>query len=79
MKWIPGIIGAIVGAALMTAPAVIFGKRLARDQAAIDASKKAVERIQALEKNNANFSKLPARDRCLLLMRDSGLPDSACD
>lgn len=58
MKSIPGIIGAIVEAALMATPAAMSGKRLARDQAAIDSSKGALERIQSLKKNDANFSKL---------------------
>lgn len=79
MKWIPGIIGAIVGAGLMAVPACVYGERTERDQAAIETGKAALERIQNLEKNNANFETLSDRDRCLLFMRDSGLPDSACD
>lgn len=43
------------------------------------ASKKALERVNDMVKNNANFLTLPDRDRCLVFMRDSGLPDSACD
>ncbi len=79
MKWIPGAVGAIVGAALMAVPACVYGERRERDQAAIETGKAALERIQNLEKNNANFEKLSDRDRCLLFMRDSGLPESACD
>jgi len=31
------------------------------------------------EKSNAAFKDLSARHRCLVFMRDSGLPASACD
>ncbi len=43
------------------------------------AGKRALERIGQLEKSNANFNRLDDRGRCLVFMRDSGLPDSACD
>lgn len=79
MKWLTGGIGAIVGAALMALPACTYGQRVERQALAIEASKNALERIQHLEKSNANFKKLSDRDRCLVFMRDSGLPDSACD
>lgn len=79
MNWIAGAIGAIVGAALMAMPACTYGQRLERDHAAIETGKKALERIQKLEKSNADYETLSDRDRCLVFMSDSGLPDSACD
>lgn len=45
----------------------------------IKAAKKALERVTNLEKNNATFRNLTPRHRCLALMRDSKLPDTACD
>ncbi|GCA49313.1 hypothetical protein KGO5_01756 [Sinorhizobium sp. KGO-5] len=78
MKWITAGIGSIVGAALMVIPACSYGQRIERQALAVEASKNALERIQNLEKSNANFKKLSDRDRCLVFMRDSGLPDSAC-
>ncbi|MFC0809130.1 hypothetical protein ACFHWW_27430 [Ensifer sp. P24N7] len=78
MNWINRGIGAIVGAALMAVPSCIYGQRIERQSLAVEAGKNALERIQHLEKSNANFKKLSDRDRCLIFMRDSGLPDSAC-
>jgi len=46
-----------------------------RAAAIVEANKRNAER----DKNNAEFRKLPARDRCRVIMRDSGLPDSGCD
>jgi hypothetical protein len=51
------------------------GRELERAAARIEAAK----RIQDMEKNNAQFRSLSARDRCLAFMRDSGLPASHCD
>ncbi|MDW5313718.1 hypothetical protein [Rhizobium sp. PL01] len=79
MNWMAGATGAIVGAALMAMPACIYGQRVERDIAAIETGKNALERIQKLERNNAEYENLSARDRCLVFMLDSGLPDSACD
>lgn len=42
-------------------------------------AKIALERVHIMEKNNANFRNLSDRDRCLVFMRDSGLPVSSCD
>ncbi|SMF66122.1 hypothetical protein SAMN02982989_3439 [Xaviernesmea oryzae] len=71
--------GAIVGAALMATPAYLYGKSAERQAAKIEEAKNALERIQTLEKNNANFRALSDRDRCLVFMRDSGLPEQGCD
>ncbi|NTD84304.1 hypothetical protein [Agrobacterium tumefaciens] len=74
-------IGAVVvfGAALLSITLFQMGKREGKSVAQIEAAKAAIERINTLEKNNASFRSLPDRHRCLLFMRDSGLPDSACD
>ena len=45
----------------------------------MEAIKEASNRITKMENNNADFRKKTARDRCLVLMRDSKLPDSGCD
>jgi len=71
--------GAILGAALIAGPVYLSGKSEGRQEAAAIAAAEAITRIQELEKNNASFRDLPSRDRCLVLMRDSGLPDSECD
>lgn len=44
----------------------------------MEAIKEASERIINMENSNADFRKKTPRDRCLVLMRDSGLPDSGC-
>jgi hypothetical protein len=65
--------------ALGTAAGTWHGKGLGRAEAAAEAAKLALERVQELEKNNANFKNLSDRDRCLVFMRDSGLPENNCD
>ncbi len=52
-----------------------YGRNFERQAAIIEAGK----RIQNLEKNNGAFNALPARERCLAFMRDSGLPAAFCD
>lgn len=40
----------------------------------------AAKRIKERDQNDAEFRKLPARDRCIAFMRDSGLPvGNNCD
>ncbi|KQV28085.1 hypothetical protein ASC97_06980 [Rhizobium sp. Root1203] len=56
-----------------------MGAKDARVAAQMEAIKEASSRISNMEKNNADFHSKSARDRCLVLMRDSGLPDSGCD
>lgn len=51
------------------------GREQERAAARIEAGK----RIQEMEKNDAAFRSLPARERCLAFMRDSGLPTTECD
>lgn len=65
--------------ALGTVAGTWHGKSLGKAEAAAEASKLALERVQELEKNNANFKNLSDRDRCLVFMRDSGLPEDNCD
>lgn len=71
--------GAVLGAALITGPVYFYGKSEGKDAAAAKAAAEAIIRVQQLEKSNAKFRTLSAHDRCLVLMRDSGLPDSECD
>lgn len=72
-------IGAVVGAALMAVPACTYGGFRERENAKLEAAKEALDRITKMEKNDASFRKLPSRERCLAIVRDSGLPDSTCD
>jgi hypothetical protein len=71
--------GAALGALLAYYPAKLIGRSEGRAAVQAEAAKEALQRIDNLEKNNASFRKLSDRDRCLVFMRDSGLPDSACD
>lgn len=72
-------IGAVVGAALTAVPACTYGEFRERDAAKAEAAKEALNRITKMENNDASFRKLPSRERCLAIVRDSGLPDSTCD
>lgn len=82
-KLIPGWVklgaAAVLGAALLSIVSFQIGKREGKSTAQIEAAKEAVNRIKNLEKNNASFRNMSDRHRCLVFMRDSGLPDSACD
>lgn len=82
-KIIPGWVklgaAAVLGAALLSIASFQVGKREGKSHAQIEAAKEAVNRINNLEKNNASFRNMSGRHRCLVFMRDSGLPDSACD
>ncbi|WP_245493223.1 hypothetical protein [Rhizobium leguminosarum] len=76
---IAGGLGIILGAAVMFYPAKWIGAGDEREAAQIRAGKEALLRVQNLEKNNAGFRNKSARDRCLVFMRDSGLPIESCD
>ncbi len=82
-KLIPGWLklgaAAVLGASLLSIASFQVGKREGKSVAQIEAAKEAVKRITTLEKNNASFRNMSDRHRCLVFMRDSGLPDSACD
>ncbi|MGI2031937.1 hypothetical protein ACRQ1B_06045 [Rhizobium panacihumi] len=71
--------GALAGASLMITPACVYGQRIERQSAQVEEAKSALSRIQKLEKSNAAFKSLPARDRCIIFMRDSELPVATCD
>ncbi|MGY5793659.1 hypothetical protein ACXHXM_25955 len=79
LDWLKLGAGAALGASLAFYPAKLVGRSEGRASIQAEAAKEALERIDNLEKNNASFRKLSDRDRCLVFMRDSGLPDSACD
>lgn len=74
-----------LGAAIISAVALLcaifffFGKREGKTEVEAGAATSAVSRIQNMDKNNETFRSMPGRDRCLLLARDSRLPDSTCD
>ncbi|OOO15667.1 hypothetical protein [Agrobacterium pusense] len=82
-KLVPGWVklgaAAVLGAALLSIASFQVGKREGKSAAQIEAAKEAVNRINNMEKNNASFRNMSDRYRCLVFMRDSGLPDSACD
>ena len=77
--WVKLGAAAVLGAALLSTVSFQVGKREGKSAAQIEAAKEAVNRINNLEKNNASFRNMSDRHRCLVFMRDSGLPDSACD
>ncbi len=82
-KLVPGWVklgaATVLGAALLSIASFQVGKREGKSAVQIEAAKEAVGRINNLEKNNASFRNMSDRHRCLVFMRDSGLPDSACD
>lgn len=78
-NWLKIGAAAVVGAALLSITSFQIGKREGKSVAQIEAAKAAIERINTLEKNNASFRNMSDRHRCLAFMRDSGLPDTACD
>jgi hypothetical protein len=71
--------GFALGAAIAAAPVYFYGKSVQRSETRAEAALDALDRIQDMEKNNASFSKLSDRDRCLVFMRDSGLPTDLCN
>jgi putative SOS response-associated peptidase YedK len=77
--WLKICAAAVAAAALLSAVSFQIGKREGKSVAQIEAAKAALDRINTLEKNNASFRNMSDRHRCLVFMRDSGLPDSACD
>ncbi|MBB3355295.1 hypothetical protein FHT70_005256 [Rhizobium sp. BK049] len=72
-------LGLVLGAAAAFYPVKWIGARDERQAQQIKAAKEALDRINTLEKNNANFRNLPAFERCRVFMRDSGLPADQCD
>ncbi len=78
-NWLKIGAAAVIGAALFSITSFQIGKREGKSIAQIEAAKAALNRINTMEKNNASFRNMSDRHRCLAFMRDSGLPDSACD
>lgn len=77
--WIklPG--AAVLGTLISAAPIYFYAKHVEATEIQLQATKDALARIQKMEQTNATFKNLPAHDRCLAFMRDSGLPVSECD
>lgn len=71
-------LGGLLAAALIVGGAFTYGKAVGRQGAAVEAANNALDRIEEMEKNNADFLALPDRERCLVFMRDSGLPEDYC-
>ena len=71
--------GFALGAAISAAPVYFYGKSVQRHETRAEAALEALDRIQDMENNNADFLALPDRERCLVFMRDSGLPTDVCD
>lgn len=78
-NWAKFAAGGLVALVLVAGSSYTLGMREGRSQAQSDAARAALERIKQLEKNNASFRNLDDRHRCLVFMRDSGLPESSCD
>ena len=79
LRFIPYGVGAVVAAGLMYPIAHWKGDRDGRAAVAAEAGILALKRITKLETNNATFKHLSNRDRCIVFMRDSGLPEDGCD
>lgn len=77
--WLKIAAAGLVCAIALASGSYLLGKHDGRKETQIEAAKEALDRINTLEKNNASFRKLSDRDRCLVFMRDSGLPESSCD
>ncbi len=77
--WIKLPAAALAGITLGLTLGYQWGKQAERDSAALEAAQGALNRIEDMEKNNADFLALPDRERCLVFMRDSGLPEDSCD
>ena len=69
---------ALLGVLLVTVP-FLYGRHIGRAQSEANAAKIALDRINEMDRNDAKFRNLPAHDRCVIFMRDSGLPSSECD
>lgn len=72
-------VAAVAGALIATGPVFLYGKSVGRVEIEAAAARDAVERMAELEKSNESFKKLSSRDRCIVFMRDSRLPTTACD
>ncbi len=77
--WVKIPLAMVAGALIATGPIYLYAKSAARTELQAEAGKEALNRISEMEKTNAGFKNLPASDRCIAFMRDSGLPESECD
>jgi hypothetical protein len=68
-------------AALIAGAGLLYlkGRSDGMAESEISAAREALSRINRLETNNENFKALDDRGRCLVFMRDSGLPAETCD
>ncbi|AHJ10724.1 hypothetical protein P106B_41 [Rhizobium phage vB_RglS_P106B] len=78
-NWMRMLGAGVLGALVAFGPIYLYGKSAGKTEAAAQAAKAALNRIQEMERHDAKFRTLPARDRCIIFMRDSGLPVSNCD
>ncbi len=69
----------LLGVLIGYGPGLYHGKSIAKSELEAKAAKDALERVAGMEKSNAAFKNLSSRDRCLVIMRDSELPESNCD
>lgn len=76
---VPWWVWAALGAAFVVWRVEQYGFERGRSHERVAATIEAAKRIQEMEKNNAEFRSLSARERCLAFMRDSGLPDTGCN
>ena len=74
-KWVAVALGGVL---LVTVP-FLYGRSVGRSQLQAEAAKIAFDRIAEMEKNDAAFKNKPAYDRCVIFMRDSGLPSDECN
>lgn len=83
VNWLQLGAGAVLGIAVSSAPIYLYGSHKGavaeRNAARAAAAIEMINRIESMEKNNEAFRDLPARERCLAFMRDSGLPVGKCD
>jgi hypothetical protein len=81
--WLPtagiALIALSLGVFLGSAVGIMNGRALGKAEAKAEAAAEAIKRVTDMEKNNATFRNLPARERCRVFMRDSGLPADNCD
>jgi hypothetical protein len=77
--WAKMAAGAALGALVASGPVFLYGRSSGCADAQLAAAKTALDRITEMDKNDAKFKTLSARDRCIVFMRDSGLPIDGCD
>ena len=71
-------VAAVLGALLASGPVFFYGQHKGEQNAELKAKTEALERIQEMDKNNAKFRNASQYDRCVILLRDSGLSIDGC-